>query len=158
MDRALFVAQFDTEETRTLLREAGELAAGVEAELIILHVMEESEYEERAESRRAIRAIDEELTQLGGYPLTEATDDAQRLAERLGWDAIDHLPLEWLALGTVGREGKQILAVAEEFDADHLFVVGKRRSPSGKAIFGDLTQQLILEFPGPVTTLIPEEA
>lgn len=158
MDRALFVAQSESDATRSLLREAGELAAGVGAELVILHVMDETNYEERAESRREIRSADPDLQQLGGYPLTEATGDAERLAERIGWDELEDFDLDWLAVGSVGREGETILAVAEDFEADHLFVVGRRRSPSGKAIFGDLTQQLILEFPGPVTSRIPDAA
>jgi nucleotide-binding universal stress UspA family protein len=157
MERALFVAQYESPETERLLREAGELAAGVDAELLILHVMAEEEYQERAESRREFQASVEELRQLGGYPLTEATEDAKILAERLGWNALDDLELDWLALGSVGRKAKEILEVANEFDCDHLFIVGQRRSPSGKAIFGDLAQQLSLKFQGPVTLLIPEE-
>lgn len=157
MERALFVAQYESPETERLLREAGELAAGVDAELLILHVMAEEEYQERAESRREFQASVEELRQLGGYPLTEATEDAKILAERLGWNALDDLELDWLALGSVGRKAKEILEVAHEFDCDHLFIVGQRRSPSGKAIFGDLAQQLSLKFQGPVTLLIPEE-
>lgn len=155
MHCALFVAQYESEETKTLLREAGELAAGVDAELIVLHVMEESAYQELAESRRSVRSVDRELVQLGGYPITEATDDAEQLARRLGWTELRDLPLDWLAVGHVGRESDRIIEVAKEFEADHMFVVGRRRSPSGKAIFGDLTQRLIFEFPGPVTTLMP---
>lgn len=157
MQRALFVAQYESPETERLLREAGELAAGVDSELVILHVMEEAEYQERAESRREFHASVDELRQLGGYPLTEATEDAKILAERIGWNALDDLDLDWLALGSVGREAKEILHVAQDFECDHLFVVGQRRSPSGKAIFGDLAQQLALKFQGPVTLLIPEE-
>ncbi len=157
MERALFVAQYESPETERLLREAGELAAGVDAELLILHVMEEAEYQEVAESRREFHSSVNELRQLGGYPLTEATEDAKLMAERLGWNALDDLELDWLALGSVGREAREIIEVATEFDADHLFIVGQRRSPSGKAIFGDLAQQLSLKFDGPVTLLIPEE-
>lgn len=157
MERALFVAQYESPETERLLREAGELAAGVDADLVVLHVMEESEYHERAESRREYQQSIDELRQLGGYPLTEATEDAKLLAERLGWNALDDLTLDWLAVGSVGREASEILEVATKFGCDHLFVVGRRRSPSGKAIFGDLAQQLTLKFQGPVTILIPEE-
>lgn len=157
MERALFVAQYESPETKRLLRESGELAAGVDAELVVLHVMAEKEYEERAESRREVHEEIGELRQLAGYPLTQATDDAKRLAQRLGWHALDDLEVDWLAVGSVGREAREILEVADDFECDHLFVVGKRRSPSGKAIFGDLAQQLVLKFPGPVTVLVPEE-
>ncbi|MFB6095706.1 MAG: universal stress protein [Halodesulfurarchaeum sp.] len=157
MERALFVAQYESPETKRLLREAGALAAGVDGELVILNVMAEEEYEERAESRREAGARNRSIRQLGGYPLTQASDDAKRLAERLGWHALDDLDLEWLAVGSVGDEVTEILSIAEDFECDHLFVVGKRRSPSGKAIFGDLAQRLVLKFDGPVTVLVPEE-
>jgi nucleotide-binding universal stress UspA family protein len=44
-----------------------------------------------------------------------------------------------------------ILDVAEDRDCDHLFLVGKRRSPTGKALFGDLTQEIILNFDGTIS-------
>lgn len=157
MERALFVAQRDTPATDELLREAGELVAGVDAELIILHVMEEETYQKRSEAREGVDAPTKKLLQLGGYPLTQATDEAKWMAERLGLSALDDLNIDWLALGTVGREAESILEVAREYECDHIFTIGKRRSPSGKAIFGDLAQRLVLDFDGPVTILIPEE-
>lgn len=157
MERALFVAQKETPATDELLREAGELAAGVDAELILLHVMEEETYQKRSEAREGVEAPTRRLLQLGGYPLTQAADEAKWMAERLGLSALDDLELEWMALGTVGREAEAILEVAREFDCDHIFTIGKRRSPSGKAIFGDLAQKLVLDFEGPVTILIPDQ-
>lgn len=157
MERALFVAQRDTPATDELLREAGELVAGVDAELIILHVMEEETYQKRSEAREGVDAPTKELLQIGGYPLTQATDEAKWMAERLGLSALDDLNIDWLALGTVGREAESILEVAREYECDHIFTIGNRRSPSGKAIFGDLAQRLVLDFDGPVTILIPEE-
>lgn len=155
MERAIFVALDDAAQTRKLLREAGELAAGVRAELLVLWVMAEDEYEERLESRRESLSNEPERKTESAYPVTSAAEDAERRAHRLTEDTIDDLDLDWSPVGAVGREEQTVLDVAENEGADHLFIVGKRRSPSGKAIFGDLAQRLIIQFDGPVTTQIP---
>ncbi|MFB6133471.1 MAG: universal stress protein [Halanaeroarchaeum sp.] len=155
MERALFVAHDDDALTRELLREAAELAAGVGSELLVLWVMAEDEYEERLESRRELLANEPDRKKESAYPVTSAEEDAKRRANRLAEDTLDDLALEWSPLGAVGREEQTVLEVAEGEGADHLFIVGKRRSPSGKAIFGDLAQRLIIQFDGPVTTQIP---
>lgn len=157
MERALFVAQQDSTESRDLLREAGELAGGVDAELVVLHVMREEDYEERAASRRETEGFDDDGGEYSTYPITQAEDDARRIADSMGDDVFEDVSVDWEPVGAVGREGRTIFEVAENRDVDHLFVLGKRRSPSGKAIFGDLAQRLIIEFDGPVTTVVPPE-
>ncbi|MFC6904438.1 universal stress protein [Halalkalicoccus tibetensis] len=53
----------------------------------------------------------------------------------------------------VGSLPAAVIELADELGSEHLFVSGKRRSPAGKAIFGDVAQSLILDFDGPVTVL-----
>ncbi|WP_123534322.1 universal stress protein [Halosimplex salinum] len=53
--------------------------------------------------------------------------------------------------GQVGDVGKGIVALVEETDADLVFVGGRRRRPSGKAVFGSVAQTVLLEAPCPVT-------
>lgn len=38
-----------------------------------------------------------------------------------------------------------------DYNCDHVFAIGNYRSPTGKAVFGDTAQRLILSFPGYVT-------
>lgn len=45
----------------------------------------------------------------------------------------------------------RIIELAEIHDSEHIFIPGKQRSPTGKAIFGDTTQSVILNFDGFVT-------
>ena len=61
---------------------------------------------------------------------------------------------------TVRREHgdpvEEILRVADEVDANTIAMVGRERSPTGKAIFGSTTQRVVLEADRPVTVMTGE--
>jgi len=46
-----------------------------------------------------------------------------------------------------------ILDVAESHDVDHIVMGSRKRSPTGKVIFGSVSQQVLLESPVPVTVV-----
>lgn len=52
--------------------------------------------------------------------------------------------------GTGGDPSAEILDIAEEIDADLISVAGRKRSPSGKAIFGSVSQSILLQTDRPV--------
>ncbi|WP_277554246.1 universal stress protein [Halobaculum limi] len=49
-----------------------------------------------------------------------------------------------------GDPADEIIAVGDEVDADLLVVGGRKRSPAGKALFGSVTQTVILNGGRPV--------
>ena len=49
-----------------------------------------------------------------------------------------------------GDPGEELIAAADEVDADLLCVSGRKRSPAGKAVFGSTTQALVLNADRPV--------
>ena len=62
--------------------------------------------------------------------------------------------IEFAAEGIVvddDERADEIVAAAERLGCDHLFIVGRRRSPTGKALFGDVAQRVLLNFEGTVT-------
>ena len=67
---------------------------------------------------------------------------ARDLLEAAGYDA------------TLRREhgdpAERIVAVAHDVDADVVALAGRKRSPAGKAIFGSVTQSVILDADRPV--------
>lgn len=134
-----------------ITREAGELAAGVGASLVLVHVTSEAEYDDDR------RAMEDVLSMEGGsYNVEQAKDGARQFAEDLGKQVLRTIDVEWTSVGLVGNEYEKILQAAADFDCDHVFIAGRKRSPSGKAIFGDTTQQVILNFDDPVTVLTAE--
>jgi len=52
--------------------------------------------------------------------------------------------------GTGGDPSTEIVDIAEETDADLISVAGRKRSPSGKAIFGSVSQSILLQTDRPV--------
>jgi nucleotide-binding universal stress UspA family protein len=130
MERALAVIQ-DSEVGRRLLREAADLAAGTDAELIVLHVVDETQYSGN---------------------IDETIENSRQLADRLAAEVVDGV--EYRPMGEVGKLPDAILDAAAEHDCDHVFIVGERKSPAGKVVFGDHAQSVILRFDGPVTTIV----
>ncbi len=150
MERALVVVD-DTEAHRRLLSEAGELATGAGAELVVLSLITESEFEEGVETMEAIAEI--EHTRYEESAVVEAAENAGRTIASEVFEGSD---VEFDAVGAVVEEGAyadRVIGIAEEYDCDHVFITGKRRSPTGKAIFGDTAQAVILNFDGPVTII-----
>jgi nucleotide-binding universal stress UspA family protein len=131
--------------------EAGELAAGVDASLVLLHVTSNEEYEEDRQAMRDVDAI-----QGGNYDVSQASEGAREFAQDVGEQVLRNVDVDYEAVGAVGDEYEQIIQTAEDYDCDHVFIAGRRRSPSGKALFGDTAQQVILNFDGPVTVLTKE--
>ncbi|RRJ31032.1 universal stress protein [Halocatena pleomorpha] len=50
-----------------------------------------------------------------------------------------------------------ILETAEEIDAERICIAGRKRSPTGKAVFGSVTQGIILSTTRPVLVCHTEE-
>ncbi|MWV64128.1 universal stress protein [Halorubrum sp. JWXQ-INN 858] len=49
-----------------------------------------------------------------------------------------------------GRPAEELVAAAEDIDADAICLSGRKRSPAGKAVFGSVTQGTILTSDRPV--------
>ncbi|WP_247010149.1 universal stress protein [Halorientalis litorea] len=56
-----------------------------------------------------------------------------------------------------GDPGEEILAVADDLDVDAIVVQGRKRSPVGKALFGSVTQGILLDSTRPVFVSTPGE-
>ncbi len=71
-------------------------------------------------------------------------------AVREASDRLGELGVEVNLLEASGRPADEILRYAAEYDVDQICVGGRKRSPTGKALFGSVTQDVILGTTRPV--------
>ena len=131
-----------------LLRKASQTAKGANTDLILLSLLSEDEFEADLKTIESIAKV--EHTSSGGDKVLDA---AKQFSEQQARKAV-HEAVEWQSVELLLNDGDratQIIEVAEEHDCNHVFVLGKRRSPTGKAMFGDATQSILLNFDGYVT-------
>jgi nucleotide-binding universal stress UspA family protein len=74
-------------------------------------------------------------------------DDARAMAERLDGEGIEY---EIRRETYRGHPSERVLQVAEEVGADLIVIGVRRRSPTGKAIFGSNAQRILLDADAPV--------
>lgn len=146
MERALAVVG-TSGTAKAVVREAGELASGVDAELFVIHVTTEAEYDERRSELEDIP--DDEVS----YGVGQARQGAEQFAGDIASEVLEDVDVEWKPVGAVGDRVEAILEEARINDCDHIFISGRKRSPTGKALFGDDAQAVILNFDGPVTVM-----
>ena len=151
MDRPLVVTHPDDSVT-DIIREAGELAAKVDVPLRVLTVVTADEYRQDSEVLDAIGDMEGSMSQ------PRPSQYARSVAEQAIEDLLSDLDLETIAMGAhvedADDQAAKILEVAETNECDYIFMFGRRRSPTGKAIFGDTAQQVILNFDQYVVTTV----
>jgi nucleotide-binding universal stress UspA family protein len=86
--------------------------------------------------------IPDDLQQFKSAGRVQSVRRAQEFLEDRGVDVI--------ARDDSGDTTEDILDDAEEFDVDAIVLGGRKRSPAGKAIFGSVTQSVILNSDRPV--------
>ncbi|AGB15305.1 universal stress protein UspA-like protein [Halovivax ruber XH-70] len=148
MNRGL-VAVSDTDRHRELLRSAGEFAAGADAELILFSTLSYDEYEDGKDAMKGFEQIEGT-----DYGIDTFRNQLEQRIESLANQVLDDLDVEYRIVPRIvddRSEADEILDAAEETESDHIFIVGQKRSPTGKALFGDVAQSVILGFDGRVT-------
>ena len=115
--------------------------AGSDVEAVILNVYEGFEV-----SGEGGRVDSEEVWNEENYP--ESVDDvADRLTEA---------GVATSRRREHGDPAETIIEVAEELDVDNITMSGRRRSPTGKMLFGSTTQSVLLAADRPVTVILDE--
>ncbi|MGQ3722609.1 universal stress protein [Natrialba aegyptia] len=151
MQRGLVIAD-DTEMGHKLLAEAAATARGSDCGLVVLSVIRPESFAADVETLEAIGDIEDTH-----YDESNVLDAERRSVQSIVADSIDDADLEITYRVSVASEDEHVetvLQTTRKTGCDHLFTCGNQRSPTGKAIFGDRTQQLLLEFPGPVTVAL----
>jgi nucleotide-binding universal stress UspA family protein len=149
MDRGLVLIE-NSESHKDLLREAREHALGSGADLKLLVTLTEDEFEETQEVLDTIGDIEHtSYTEQDAYQ--GAMNDAEAIAREV-FDTDDEVSYEIIPrIASEKDRAETVIEVADEEGADHVFIIGQKRSPTGKALFGDLAQYVILNFNDYVT-------
>ena len=150
MERPLVVTD-PSEQAPTLIREAGELAESLDVPLRVLTVVTREEFEEDAKVLDSVA-----MTERQSYHM-EHEGYAEDVAETAVNDLLRDLDIDTTPIGrAVDGDGDRAAAILDEAESaacDYIFMTGRRRSPTGKAVFGDTAQRVILNFDGYVVTL-----
>jgi len=133
----------------TVVETAHDLAAAHDERLDALHVVPPEDFEAHREAVADLPG--------GDYAFAKEEDGAASFAEEFVSDTVGDPRVEVAGIGRVGDPVEQTLAVVEETDPRYLVVGGRRRSPAGKAVFGDRAQSILLGSPVPVLTVMPDE-
>jgi len=147
MDRALVVVD-DTDPHRELVTEAVGLARGADAEIVMFSWITDEELEKGLDAVEAV-----EKAENAKFGDTSAEDFVGNTIRKVTTDVFSE-PLDYELAWAVTDEddlADEILSTARENDCDHVFLVGRRRSPTGKVLFGDVAQQVLLNFEDFVT-------
>ena len=133
-------------ESESRARQAAEIvvdltSAGDDVEAVILNVFEEFEVPGEGESIDSKDLYDE----------TEFPASVAVAEERLQSAGVSVSKRR-----EHGDPTEEILAVAREIDAYDIAMSGRKRSPTGKVLFGSVTQSVMLEADRPVTVMMSE--
>lgn len=138
----ILVAVDDGPNASRVLAVANDLAVRCGDDLEVLHVISQDEFEENWRGEN-------------DYYLDKAIDEAESNARSIVDATLDSTD----SVGINGRVGDivtEILEEAQSVDADYLVIGGRKRSPSGKALFGSHTQSILLSADCPVVTAMSE--
>lgn len=135
----------DRPETE-LVAEGAKLADAFGEKLQVVHAM----------SRETFRSLEEQSVEETGK--TVSLDDVRAMARDIAADAIEDTDVEATAVGVVGDPEDAIVTYAENEDASYLVIGGRKRSAVGKAIFGSVTQSIIINSDIPVVTVIGDRS
>lgn len=129
----------DVGNHQALLEAVLDVAEPTDATVVLAKAYGEEEYEQRVDE------LDFE-----GQPKTDQVaqrNETVRDAETVLREAA----IEYEVRGVVGEEGDALVELAKTIDADLMYIQGKGRTPTGKALFGSTAQTILLNAPCPVT-------
>lgn len=145
----LAVGGEDELRAERLAAEAIAVADPTDAMVVLAHVFDAEAFDAVRE-RLGVERASEEST-----PDAVATrhTTTRTISKALSAADVDHT-----IRGAVGGHADEVVELAEAVDADRVVVGGRRRSPTGKAVFGSVAQDVLLSAPCPVTFVRAETA
>lgn len=120
-----------TDRSVAVMREATALAEAFDEPVHVVHVMTTGQFVDMGMTK----AQSEEHVDM---------DEVREVAAEVAEDATADLDRPHEAVGLVGQPANRVVQYANERDARYIVVAGRKRSPAGKAIFGSVSQSILL--------------
>jgi nucleotide-binding universal stress UspA family protein len=139
---AILCAVDDDQFSTAVVTTAYDLAEAYDDELLLVHVMSQKQFDARSENQPEYY-VDEGAA--------DAANTARGIAERT-LENSDRISTQ----GRVGSPAEEIIEITRRIDPRFLVLGGRKRSPVGKALFGSITQSVLLEAEVPTVTLMHE--
>ena len=142
----ILAAVDENERSKHVIRITHDLATTDGDDLAVLHVIPTEEHDEHQKSIRNIPEFED-------FSFNAEVESAERFARKFVLETIEDVDGERLdPRGRVGDVAEEIITEAEQADPRFLVISGRRRSPTGKALFGNTTQKVLLNVDCPVVT------
>ncbi|GAA0203410.1 universal stress protein [Halobaculum roseum] len=140
MYHVLLAVDDDEDRTADQIETLRSLPGRDDLRVTVVHVHETVDAPADEAGRSVIESINDEIGELQGLPETVTTVR----------DAVDDLGVPVEVTERTGDAAEEVLAEAEERDADAILLAARKRSPAGKALFGSVTQRIIIDGERPV--------
>lgn len=125
-----------------VVEEAAAIATAFGDDLHVVHVLGRSEFLELERT-----SVDD-----SGQPVP--MDDVREVAREIASEAADGVNDAVEPVGLIGDPADEIVRYSNERDARYVVIAGRRRTPVGKAVFGSVTQDVLLNADRPVISVI----
>jgi nucleotide-binding universal stress UspA family protein len=121
-----------SEEAKALVDEALEIADGLGEDVHVVHAVDSADFAELQREHVSSTADEEGIL--------VRDEVAAKLADDTVSEADDRVTI----VGLEGEPADSIIEYANDVDARYIVVGGHKRSPAGKALFGNTTQSVLL--------------
>lgn len=133
-----------------IIQAGHDLARAYGDELQVLHVIPRDDAEAHVQELRKI-------PEFRDYSFSSQPGRAKEVARKLIKTALGEYDFEDVRpVGRIGDPTEEIMALTDETTPRYLVVGGRKRSPTGKALFGSVTQSIILDADRPVVTVMTD--
>lgn len=141
------VAAVDRSNRATAVVEEGKRLAEAFGDAIhVVHVLGQAEF------------IELERTSVDDTGQPVPMDEVRRVASDIAGEVAAEADAEAEPVGLVGAAADEIIRYADDQDARYVVIGGRKRSPVGKAVFGSVTQDVLLGANRPVVSVITNPA
>lgn len=152
-----------------------ELARDLNEELVVLHVMPQEAFDEFRSAtsdgdrlsvadgtRYGSRSGESNVVSGSGSAHSYTVEDGERNAANVVREVVDGTlgdedTRNVSVQGRVGDPAKEVIDEAERRNARYLVIGGRKRTPVGKAVFGSITQSILLGANVPVMAVMDED-